>query len=75
MPEALARSDSLHDPAVDGIVLGQHNRRGMRPRLEQAALIPEQGLKMFWLIRPNTAEDHELMAGSDHAGRIELQKA
>src|SRR2546422_11145999 len=75
MPKALAGGDSLHDPAVDRIVLGHHDRRGMRPRLEQATLIPEQGLKVRWLIRPHAAEDHELVARRDHIGRVELQEA
>src|SRR5438874_4856055 len=75
MPKALAGRDTMHDPAVDRIVLGHHNRRGMRPGLEQAALIPEQGFQVLWLIGPNAAEDHELVARRDHVGRVELQEA
>ena len=75
MPKALAGRDTMHDPPVDGVVLGHHDRRGVRPGLEQAALIPEQGLQMLWLIGPDAAEDHELVARRDHVGRVKLQEA
>ncbi len=47
----------------------------MRPRLEEAALILEQGLEVLGLIRPNAAEDDELVARRDHVSGIELQEA
>src|SRR5207248_10711784 len=75
MPKTLAGGNPLHDPAVDRIVLGDNDRRGMRPGLEQPALVPEQRLQVFWLVGPNPAEDDELVARRYHAGRVELQEA
>src|SRR5207302_11392249 len=75
MPKALAGGDALHDPAVDRIVLGHHDGRGMRPGLEQPMLFPEQGVEVLWRIRSNAAEDDELMARRDDVGRVELQEA
>src|SRR3984893_5047300 len=75
MPEALACGNSTHDPPVDRIVLGHYDRRRMRPGLEQATLVPQQRLQVPWLVRPDAAEDDELVTRRDHAGRIELQEA
>src|SRR3984893_2020212 len=46
----------------------------MRPGLEEAPLFPEQFLEVLWLVRPNAAEDHQLMARRDDVGRVELQE-
>src|SRR5207302_11019879 len=75
MPKALAGGHPPHHPTVDWIVLGHHDGRGMRPGLEQPALVPEQCLQMIGLIRPDPAEHHELVTGRDHIGRVELQEA
>src|SRR5207245_330 len=75
VPEAFAGGDPLHDPAVDRIVFGDHDRRGVRPGLEQPALVPEERLQVLWLVRPDPAEDDELVARRHHAGRVELQEA
>src|ERR1700737_3100880 len=46
----------------------------MRPGLEQAALIPEQGLEMLWLVRPDTAEDEPLVARRAPVRGVELEE-
>jgi hypothetical protein len=60
---------------VDRVVLGQHDGRGVRPALEQPALFPEQGVQVLTLLRPDPAEDDQLMARRHHANRVELQAA
>jgi hypothetical protein len=47
----------------------------MRLVLEEAALLPQQGLQLLKRIRPNAAEDDELVARRDHVGRVKLQEA
>src|SRR2546423_3196520 len=73
MPRPRAGGKATHDPAMNWIVLGRHNRRGMRPGLEETPLLPEQGIQVLSLIRPNPAEDDDLVARRDHAGGVELQ--
>src|SRR5438132_1773078 len=60
---------------VQRAVLGGNDRRLMSPVLIEAALVPEQGVDQRWIVRTETAEDHEEMAASDDGGRVKLQAA
>src|SRR5205823_5985995 len=58
---------------VQRAVLGGNDRRLMSPVLVEAPLVPEQSIDQRWIVRTETAEDHEEMAASDDGGRVKLQ--
>ena len=57
------------------MILGGHDRGGMRPVLEQLPRLPAQFLELGVVITAQPAPQNQAVAGSDHGGRVELEAA
>ena len=74
-PIAVAGQIAAHERAVNRIIFGQHDRGGVRPVLEQRALVEQQVVQVGQRVGANPAEHDELVAARHRADRVELQAA
>ena len=75
VPGAVAARPGGHLPAVQREILGEHERRLVRPVLEQLAVVVRELLQQADVERAEAAEQHEQVRAGDGARGIELQAA
>ena len=75
-PAATSRSAARvgeHQPPVDRVVLGQHERGGVRPVFEHPALRPDHAVERHPVVGAEAAPQHDLVAPRHHGDRVELE--
>jgi len=72
-PRVLGHPVLPHHHPVNRVILGQHDRGGVGPVLEQPALPPQQRVEVGPVERAQPAPQDEQVAARHHVDRVELQ--
>ena len=70
-----ATRERPHPPTVQLVVLGQDDRRRVRPVFEERPVDPQKPVERGRVERPHAAPEHQQVAPRDGRDRIELQTA